>query len=249
MQKLQTLVSLRLIVFTSVGFVLLGCQSLISSSDSGLATPESSCQVSSPSWQNIKPGLSNMEDVINALGEPLEKGRLPNQGSDYFLYSPAITYLRVTYGNLIVFTSEGVVAWIDVWVSNSDGSFHSIVETVHQYGSTLDRGYINGVLDMYGPDQVYVWSECGVAVTVVDSSFLKRTTSEILPLTGSPETLSYVLKFRYPASNEYGAQSSVSTDLIVIRQFLFEPTSFEMFLQDYEAQIPYLRYEGFFRAK
>jgi hypothetical protein len=226
--------------------LLSGCQSGLPSGDAKLKAPEETCKTSPASWQGIMPGRSTKSDVVNILGQPIAKQHL-SENKETFLYPPFIYVPGDSRGNSIVFRPDGAVDWIDVWVSNSDGKFHTVFETVEQYGSNLDVVYANGVADMSGPDQVYVWSECGIAITAVDKSYVRRSADEILPLAGPVQIDKYQLTFRHPVLVKSSYQTKADVNDIVVRQFLFQPTSFDPFREFYADWIPYLQDERFFR--
>ena len=208
-----------------------------------IAMPERPCQTTSASWRGIIPGQSTRSDVTKMLGQPKQKGRKWDR--DFFLYPPIITFLD-SYGNTIVFRDDGIVDWIDVWVSNSDGKFHTVAEWTQLYGMTLDTVYVNGFRDMLGPDQVYVWSECGIALTAVDEVHVKQSSSEILQLAEPAQMADDQLRVRYPINlgELYGPTPNIRH--IVIRKFLFQPTDLDSFRKLYAAYIPYVPDKRFF---
>ncbi len=222
------------------------CQSGLSSEGASLEAPEEICKTSPAAWQGIVPSRSTKLDVIDIIGQPVEKKRL-SENKEAFLYPPFITIPGASYGNSTVFRPDGVVDWIDIWVSNSDGKFHTVFETVEQYGSTLDVVYTNGVPDIFGPDQVYVWSECGIAITAVGKFDVKRSADEVLPLARPVQIDKYQLKFRHPVLVKSPYQTRADVNDIVVRQFLFQPTSFDSFREFYADWVPYLKDDRFFR--
>lgn len=240
------------VVFGSVLLILLvvltGCRPGMSSGSARLAAPESTCKAPPASWQGIIPGQSTKADVINILGRPsVEEKGLAGWGENSFLYPPIKTVPGASYGNRIVFRSDGIVDWIDVWVSNADGKFHTVAEAAHQYGSTLDIVYVGGVFDSFGPEQVYVWSECGIAITAVQKGFVKRSDDEVLPLAELIKMDSDQLSFRHPVHPEASIQPRPNPQEIIIRKFIFQPTDFASFYELYADQIPYLGDKRFYQ--
>jgi hypothetical protein len=198
--------------------------------------PEIACQGAPASWQGIIPGQSTTTDVIETLGEPV-------QGRDtrVFLYPPIVFLVDGTsYGNTIAFNGAGIVDWIDVWVLDSDGEFHTVGEMARIYGTTLDRVYVNGRLGLSGPDQVYVWSHCGIAVTAVSEGRVKHSEDEILPLAEAVEANQYQLNLRHPVHPQDPVQPTVDVRQIVVRRFIFEPTSYASFVEFYAKEIPFM---------
>ncbi len=203
---------------------------------SKLEPPEIACQETPVSWQGIIPGQSTTTDVIETLGEPV-------QGRDtrVFLYPP-IVFLAdgSSYGNTIAFNGAGIVDWIDVWVLDSDGEFHTVEKMARIYGTTLDRVYMNGRLGLSGPDQVYVWSHCGIAVTAVSEEAVKHSEDEILPLAEAVEANQYQLNLRHPVHPQDSVQPTVDVRQIVVLEFIFQPTSYASFVEFYAKEIPFM---------
>lgn len=209
-----------------------------------LPMAEDSCP-SRPSWKGISPGLSTRSDAIRFLGEPDELGYLHNESREFFLYQPIVTTkFGDAFGNSVVFGQDQMVEWMDVWVSNLDGGFHSVNDFAKDYGFALDQVYIQKVADVYGPTQVYVWSHCGLALTAVAAS-----KSDILPLVTAAQITTEQLTFKHPIHPAASLQPLPDGNDIVIRQFLFQPTSFEAFKRNYAIHIPYLRDKDVYQIK
>lgn len=228
-------------VFLILMMVMLAacCRSAAKDAEIELPEPGMLCQTDFPSWQGIVPGQSTETDVVGILGRPIQKIHLEGD-TNVFVYPPVLNLVGSNYGNRIGFRKDGIVDWIDVWMLDSDGEFHTVAETVDLYGETLDRVYVNGSLDMFGPDQVYVWSECGIAVTAVPEWAVKRLEDEILPLAESVEIKTSDLKFRYPVHPQASTQPEPDVHQIVSRKFLFQPTSLDAFNAVYKDNIPHL---------
>jgi hypothetical protein len=241
------------VVFSSVVLILLvmvvaGCQRSTSSSGAKLAAPENACKAPPASWQGIIPGQSTKADVINTLGQPsVKEESWVKWRKDSFIYPPIKTLPGASYGDRIVFRNDGIVDWIDVWVSNVDGEFHTVAEDAQQYGCTLDRVYVGQVFDFSGPEQVYVWSECGIALTAVQAGLVKQSADEVLPLAELIEMDSDQLSFRHPVHPQASIQPRPNPQEIIIRKFIFQPTDFASFQKLYADQIPYLREKHFYQ--
>jgi hypothetical protein len=107
--------------------------------------------------------------------------------------------------------------------------------------------YVNTILDMSGPDQVYVWSNCGIAVTAIAESEVKRSADEILTIAESIEMDSDQLNFRHPVHPEGSIQPHPDVQEIVVRRFIFQPTDFASFDKFYADWLPYLSDKRFYR--
>lgn len=205
------------------------------SRDVEIGSPEIACPAAVASWRGIVPGQSTVADVIETLGEPARRG------ANTFVYPPIVPLSGGgSYGNRIFFRDDKVVDWIDAWVLDADGSFHTIAEFAQHYGATLDRVYVNGHFDMSGPDQVYVWSHCGIAVTAISERGVRRSEGEILPLTEVNGVDHLELIFRHPVHPRSSEQPRPNVRDIVGRKFLFQPTDFAFFDEFYADRIPYV---------
>lgn len=208
--------------------------------DVELGPPESTCPAAFASWAGIVPGKSTKADVVNVLGEPAWWERSID-GEKVFVYPPVVAVSVDSYGNNIAFRDDDVVDWIDVWVLDSDGKFHAVIEFVQLYGVSLDRVYLNGRGDVSGPDHVYVWSQCGIAITAVHKSQGEtQQEDQVLPSVEAAEVDSYQLDLRHPVHPWASAQPRPDVRQIVVRKFLFQPTDFSSFEQFYAHNVPYL---------
>lgn len=208
-----------------------------------LATPEGACKASLASWKGLVPGQSTKEDVERVSGQPIKKVNLRESNRFYYLYPPVIARLETSYGNKVVFRQDGVVDWIDVWVSNTDGKFHTVAEIAQKYGCVLDRVYLMEDLPEYsvvGPAQVYVWADCGIAITAVPGSFVGLSADEVPPRAESAGAESCTWTVRHPVHSQATLQPRPSVEDIVIRKFMFQPTSFASFQEFYVDWIPFL---------
>lgn len=206
----------------------------------GLEPPESPCQVAAVPWQGIIPGRSTKTEVIDTLGEPVQKEQSAS-GIEIYVYPPIVTNDISHYGNSIAFRHDDVVDWVDVWVLDSDGKFHTVAEFAQLYGISLDRVYVNERGDLGGPDQVYVWSQCGIAITAVHRGQEEaQVKDQALPSAEATEVDDYQLNFKYPVHPRASIQPRPDVRQIIVRKFLFEPTSFSSFEQFYADNIPYL---------
>jgi hypothetical protein len=201
-----------------------------------LEAPENTCQAVSVSWQGLVVGQSTKTDVIAALGQPIQTTHV-NRRESIYVYPPT---MRQGFGNVILLRDD-VVDWIDVWVADSDGNFHTLAEFVQIYGSTLDRVSENRSGDIVGPGQVYVWSECGVALIAVSEHWVKRSDDEILPLAEFTGMKDYEWIIRYPVPvDPRDVPPEPDAQQIVFRQLFFRPTSFASFQEFYASMIRHL---------
>ena len=137
----------------------------------------------------------------------------------------------------VFYRNDGVVAWIEAVVADRDGRTHKLQEIVDQLGSTLDQVYVNNNLRsstqydiLAGPDQIYVWSECGFATGAAP-----RTADSI---GGGSQ-----LVIRHPISvGDYSFQPRPNVEDEIVFELIFPPTSFAGFEEFYKEKVPFRFY-------
>jgi hypothetical protein len=221
-----------------------------------LPPPEGKCAIS-VNWNGIVPGKSTRQEVINALGQPQKWGleRVQDVTYFYFTYQVARGMVADYVQDRIYFRPGGIVDWMEIVVADRDGSYHSINEGVELYGNVLDVVYINNNYDprnkfqvdvLGGPDQLYVWSDCGV---VLDT--LPRCSSEMLNGTlGSVpnnDLSGKDLVFRFPNPYHVGGDPDPDVNNMVLMEILFPPTTYKAFTNSYMYKIPYGLWDDFVR--
>lgn len=217
--------------------LLMACSSPVPP-NSSLPTPEFACQTALD-WKGIVPGQSTRRDVVRILGEPARKGseRYVDGRVSFYAYRIEDGAIAGLAEDRIFFGKDGVVAWIEATVADRDGQTHTIQEIVEQLGTTLDQVYVNNDLrlpDQYdihaGPDQIYVWAGCGLAVSAVS------------PIVDEHPTASSLI-VRYPLSPSNSLQQTPNVDDVIMFKFFFPRTSFAGFEEFYRDKVPfYLTY-------
>jgi hypothetical protein len=205
-----------------------------------LPPPVTSCPVVL-NWQNIKPGVSTSREVVDILGNPIEKGEIKfnnDQRSAYFAYMVRGGEISEYAKHRVFFRPDGVVDWIEAIVADSDGTDHTVREWTEQVGTTLDTVYFNNNLDWFaevqydfqsGPDQALVWSECGLLLLAIWSP---------PDLAEQSTTSTQVLTLRFP--NAFAnTQPIIDLTGVVMMVFLFQPTTFDEFMKHYVYRVPY----------
>jgi hypothetical protein len=229
-------------------FLLTACQS--KKLDYHYPVSNATCQ-EDITWMTLRPGVSTRDDVIRALGKPDEKGKeklLDGRSMPFYAYNIQGGRISSFTKHRIFFNREGRVDWIETIVADSDGQYHSIQETVNLLGDTLDAVYSNSDFNLFadfqydilgGPDDIYVWSECGVAILAL-SDVIKtdRGSLEYLLSENIPFDAEWVLNLRYPEFKS-SMRPVTTLDSIVLMKFLFLPTTFEDFMENYRYKIPY----------
>lgn len=240
-----------LLVCAVIGILLAACVS--SPAQVMLPTPEAPCQATF-AWQGIVPGKSTQQDVIDALGPPLEKGaeRFDQHTTPFYAYRISGGTATQFVQDRIFFRSDGVVDWLEVVVADRDGEFHSIRSMLDKLGNNLDAIYWNnnyrhysGQFDVLaGPDQVWVWSECGVALNTTGDCNSSNKAEPLCSEAGNsmePMThTSTTLTLRYPNRLPEAFQvKDPSVDNDVLMMFLFPSTSYKGFTEYYMQKIPF----------
>jgi hypothetical protein len=136
----------------------------------------------------------------------------------------------------VFFGRDGVVAWIEVTVADRDGQTYTIEQITEQLGTTLDQVYVNNdykLPDQYdahaGPDDIYVWAECGLAVG-----------AGLLEQIDRPGTASLVIRHPVPADDLFVPTPKLEDE--VFFKFVFPPTSWTGFEEYYKDRVPFYMY-------
>lgn len=221
-----------------------------------LPPPEARCH-QPVTWHGIKPGISTRQEVHSILGRPDASGVEWFNGGIILVdaYDIPTGDIAAHARDMIFFRADGVVSWIEAIVADRDGRFHPIQETVAQLGPKLDAVYANsnyrpgsGQYDVLsGPDQLYVWSECGVAVNTLIGCFTddlgELDCPGALVLLALVGTTSTNLTLRHPAPGSEGIIAGEGN--VVLMKFLFEPTSYAAFEEHYRYNIPFGQWDIF----
>jgi hypothetical protein len=192
-------------------------------------------------WNGVTPGISTRQEVLDRLGTPIDRGRKEfsdGQRIQYYSYPVSggtiLEYIR----HRVYFRPDGIVDWIEEIVADRDGEFQTVQEAVDKFGNELDIVYPNNDYNPYvefqydihgGPDQVLVWSECGIAVLAIWEEW------DIISQNGPN---AQILSIRHPDFYDF-------TDIIpnltgnIMMNFLFQPTTFDGFVKHYMYRIPY----------
>jgi hypothetical protein len=213
--------------------VLVACSSAVPP-NSLVPTPESACQTAL-NWKGIIPGKSTKRDVRRILGEPTHKGReiYVDGRVPFYAYKIEDGAIAGLAEDRIFFGKNGIVAWIEVTVADRDGQTHTVQEMVEELGATVDQVYINNnyrVPDQYdvvaGPDQIYVWAECGLAASAVS------------PVADDPTSVPG-LTVRYPVPPSDSLQPTPNAGDVIMFKFFFPQTSFAGFEEFYKDKVPF----------
>lgn len=230
--------------FLAFLLLLTGCKTV--EEKQVLSAPTRNCPIQAD-WKGIIPGQSTQKDVTDRLGQPLKIGieKFDKEEVKYFSYpienGLAKDLIKV---DRIFFTSDGVVSWIELGVVDRDGKMHTVKEIADPLGYQLDSIFMNAdykpnrkttptlIVDVHrGPDYVYVWSHCGVAVIGLpgcglDSSNQVTCTIEMSLPNDNPQALLALDKGLYYNSEDEIANNS---NAIVLLQYFFPPTSYADF--------------------
>jgi outer membrane protein assembly factor BamE (lipoprotein component of BamABCDE complex) len=208
------------------------------------------------SWINLKPGESTQDDVIRVLGRPASTGKTKYASGEtvpYFAYKVSGSISPYAQ-HRIYFDTNKKIYWIEVIVGDQDGQFHTVEETANLVGRELDTVYDNNNLDPFvqsqydilaGPDTVLVWSECGLAILALPG--VVREENGKLSKDPISKDSSNILKLRFP--NVFSSEIPVSNlHAIVLLEYIFEPTTFENFMETYSYKIPFGLWTDYLRS-
>jgi hypothetical protein len=215
-----------------------------------LPRPENTCQAPAV-WHGLAPGVSTKEDTVRTLGEPVSEGQGEYKEGQILYYAYPIDGGEVArYAqNRIFFTQSGVVDWMEIVEADRAGQFQSLIDIIAQFGNTLDIVYLNNnsyqssQFDVLaGPDQIYVWSECGVAIDALRtaySSSIQTNDLECPPNTAVTLAPICSLNLRRPRPYDNGGDPGPDVNSIILMNFYFQPTSYKGFQDFYANKIPF----------
>ena len=212
-------------------------------------------------WRGIVPGKSSRQDVMSILGSPSQVGneKFGNKSMSFYAYKIDGGIVSRYAQDRIFFRSDGIVDWIEEVVADRNGAFLPAQAMIDQVGSTIDTAYVNSNYDptdqfpvdvLAGPDQIYVWSECGLALDMLEFCFPSKLggikclppEDHIKPGAGVPTGVT----LRYP--NPYpGVEPVTGAENAVLMRFLFPPTSYKGFTDFYMHKIPFGVWDAFLR--
>lgn len=234
----------------AIGFLTTAC--VAPSPNNPVPAPSATCPAT-PSWHGIKPGHSTRREVVEALGNPPRRDseRFGNHSIPFYAYAVKDGVIAGLVEDRIFFGPDGVVDWMEIVVADRDGQFHSVRETVARQGSILDTVYMNnnyrpgsGQPDIHaGPDQLYVWSECGLVLDALPGCSpsqlggLKCVSGENLMRSTASPSASMTLRRASPYHLAEGPFLDV--DGIVLMEIMFRPISYAGFEDAYMYKIPF----------
>ncbi len=249
----------RLLVALGTSLLVAAC--VPSQVSEPLPMPDATCPLTI-NWHKIIPGKSSRQDVIDALGQPSQIGnqQFGTVSTPVYIYKIEGGVISRFAQDRVFFRPDGVVDWIEAIVADRDGSFHLAQEVVDQIGSTLDTVYMNSNYDpsnpypidvLAGPDQIYVWSECGLALDVHNTCSSagqdKLGCPSSMDRIPTNALISSTLTLRYPNPYHLGGEPSPSVNSVVLMEFLFPPTSYKGFTETYMHEIPYGGWDTYLR--
>jgi hypothetical protein len=218
-----------------------------------LPHPESVC-AAELNWQGLVPGRSTQQDVVKALGNPTSTGSARFDDRQFSFYTYAVEGGRVSkyVSDRIFFEQDGVIDWIEVVVADRDGQFHPAQEILGELGNTIDTAYLNSSYNpsasiphdvLAGPDELYIWSACGLALDIHNFCFpaqdgkLRCITPESGTNLGRGITTAVTL--RNPNPRPFLDDAVYGSEHAILMKFLFRPTTYQGFLDYYIVKIPY----------
>ncbi len=216
-----------------------------------LPTPENKCSTEL-NWHGLIPGQSTHEDVERTLGTPFEKGKFKfhDRNISYYAYKVNGGEISKYALDRIFFQSDGLIDWMEVIEADRNGRFEAVFDTVVQLGNKVDTVYSNNNYrpsftfgDVRGwPDQIYVWSECGLALDALPSTYspsFQSDRQECKPTNGDLKLDICDLVPQHPNPTYAGGQPGPDINSVVLMKFYFQPTSYEAFTEFYMYRIPY----------
>ena len=245
-------------MFAVIGFSFLIAGCAIATPAPPLPTPEAHCPMTLD-WHGLVAGRSTRQEVVQVLGNPTRQGNQQFDGRrvSYYAYNLAGGSVASFAEDQVFFLPNGIVDWMQVVVADRDGEFHTVPELADQVGYTLDTVYWNNNYNpanqpqcdvLAGPDQLYVWSECGVILDVLP--FCTPTASGGLKCSGVSNSLDQTsamsgpLKLRQRSPDPVDGALDVTNSTILMK-ILIPPTSYDGFKTTYMYKIPFGRWDDY----
>lgn len=224
---------------------------LLSNQSPDLPPPQTACNTDA-SWRGIQPGKSSRQDVVDILGQPQETGMKGSGATiySYFTYTVDGGVIAEYATDRIFFHLDGVVAWMEIVAGDRNGSYGNISDLTVELGTTLDTIFMNNNYDprknqidvLGGPDQLYIWSECGLALDVLPYCSISENGDVKCSFDAHPgnnPTGANIFSLRYPNPYNAGGEPPPNEKSIVLMKFLFPPTTYETFVDYYMYKIPF----------
>lgn len=214
--------------------------------DYDLLQPKTSCNVYT-SWREIQPGKSSRQNVVNILGQPKETG-IKSFGNKLFLFYAYTVEEGVIADyamDKIFFHLNGIVAWMEIVVGDRNGTYHRLADYTSELGYTLDTIYMNNNYDLLrkqidvlgGPDQLYIWSDCGLALDILP--YCSLLDNEDIECSFDVDDSSNSFRLRYPNPYNVGGEPPPNLNGVVLMKFFFPPTTYDGFADYYMDKIPF----------
>ncbi len=201
-------------------------------------------------WQGIIPGVTTKREVVEILGKPDKESIVERDGLSILVLEYDINSgIVAEYAkDKIYFKEDDVVLWIEEIVADRDGKFVPISMEIEKYGKLVNTVYENNnyvpgsnQFDILaGPDQVYVWSTCGIAVVTMSHCFV--TDKSDFDCLSEQVAETRLLEDRVEQIRPTQAQldsSFPATQNVELMRVRFVPTSYEEFNKFYRYKIPY----------
>jgi hypothetical protein len=230
--------------------ILSGCSSLNNSQT--LPTPSAECAVL-PDWKGIFPGKTTREEVVQLLKRPAKFGIENHKGQmvTYFAYPIESGTVKNYFMDKIFFDARGVVDWMEIAAVDRDENVLEVSEISQQLGDKLDTIYANTNYNpaykqydvIGGPDQVYVWANCGVALLAIPYCHLQKGTNQIscddYDTAEDQGDKNKLTPLESPPFYEGGERENNKNALIVMK-IMYPPTSYGGYKENYMFKIPYV---------
>lgn len=208
------------------------------------------------SWRGVTPLESTRADTEELLGKPDKTGIEERDGINIAYVEYIIEAGNISKYNRdrIFFTESDKVLWIEAVVADRDESFHPIGDLAESFGS-VDTVHINSNFRanseqfdvLGGPDQIYVWSTCGVATSALIGCF--TSDRGLLDCDSLSET--EVSTYMIPTKDDSIKDDRMiipTTKNVTMMLFIFPPTSLDGYNEFYKNKIPFGIWDNFMRS-
>jgi hypothetical protein len=219
--------------------------------------PERQCSAKID-WQGLIPGQSNTKDVIRILGNPSKKGRIKfdDKKISYYAYKVNDGVVAEYATDRIFFREDGVIDWMEIIEADRTDRVETVFDIVSLLGNELDIVYSNNnfrpgetFYDVFaGLTDIYVWSECGVAIEALplyEASYFGAIETGCEKGNTSSQMCNLSFRHRYPLLS---TDPHYDVNSIILMKFYFRPTSYQGFTEYFMYKIPFETWEEYLRA-
>jgi hypothetical protein len=238
--KILSILLICLILFFS-NFLMAGLKPLTTSGKTSSTVSE---------WKGIMPGKSSIVDVINVEGLPdnIQITKFSNRYYFEFSYLIKEKIFKNELKDKYYFDINGRVSWITIPIGDRNQKIHMISEESEILGKSPDTIYWNNsinsgiIFDLHaGPDQVYVWSNRGIALLGIPGCYSVNENKKIRCNSNNKKLQNATEGDFTPTYNPLYelVPNYYDHNALLIYKIIFPSTTYENFIENYSYVIPF----------